>query len=149
MLTIGAERAFIRTRHGLGLVPRHDLASAPAPERMLIPGQPDAATAASVERWAAARLGRTAERIHAGGGFPYDLTITDLAHEETRLVARSVARSIEYPTAMLALGDRDWQPGLVVRGLALSLLGPVMLLGIARLRGRRRTMALRRQPATA
>ncbi len=148
VLTIGAERAFIRTRHGLDLVPRHSLASVPAVDRMLIPGRVDAAAAAPVEGWAATRMGSAAERIHAGGGFPYDLTIADMARQETRLIARNAARWIEYPTAHLQLGDRDWQFGLILRGVALSLLGPVMLVGIMRARRRRATMQ-HRQPATA
>lgn len=149
VLTIGSEREIIRTRHGLDLVPRYGLASVPTPDRMLIPGEPDATVAGPVEWWAEAQLGRVAERIHAGGGFPYDLTITDLAHQHTRLVARVVARWIEYPPAHLQLGNRDWQLGLVLQGLILSLLVPVMLLGIKRVPGRRRAIALHRQPATA
>ena len=60
VLTIGAERGIVRTRHGLDLVPRYALATVPALDRLLIPGRPDAATAAPAERWAAARMGRAA-----------------------------------------------------------------------------------------
>jgi hypothetical protein len=52
VLTIGAERTMVRTKHGLDLVPRHDLATVPALDRMLIPGQPDEAVAAPAG-WAA------------------------------------------------------------------------------------------------
>jgi hypothetical protein len=75
--------------------------------RMLVPGQAGAEITAPVERWAATHLERPVERIHGAGGFPYDLTFTDMAQQETRLIAANAARWIEYPTAHLALGDRD------------------------------------------
>jgi transcriptional regulator GlxA family with amidase domain len=50
VLSIGAERAIVRTRHGLNLVPRHDLSSAQGLDRMLVPGQSDAGLVAAVER---------------------------------------------------------------------------------------------------
>jgi hypothetical protein len=136
VLTVGAERAFIRTRHGLDVVPRHDLTSVPTLDRMLIPGQPDAASATPVERWMGARPGRVSDRIHAGGGFPYDLTIADMANHETRLIARNAARWIEYPTAHLVLGNRDWEYGLILRAMVLSALSLAMLLAIKRARRR-------------
>lgn len=45
------------------------------------------------------------------------LTFTYMAHRETRLIARNTARWIEYTVAHLELGDRDWQLGLVGRGI--------------------------------
>jgi transcriptional regulator GlxA family with amidase domain len=143
VLTIGAERQIVRTKHGLDLVPRYGLASTPTVERLLIPGQPEATVAAPAERWAEARLGRAAERIHAGGAYAYDLTIADMAQRDTRLVARNAARWIEYPTAHLQLGDRDWQLGLILRAVALTVLSPLLLLAVRRLRSRRRAAAAR------
>jgi hypothetical protein len=134
VLTIGAEREIVRTRHGLDLVPRYNLASVSALDRLLIPGQADAAVAAPAERWAASHLGRPAERIHTAGGYPYDLTFVDLAHHETRLIAANAARWIEYPTAHLALGNRDWSLPLVLRGVALGVLGLVVAVAVQRLR---------------
>lgn len=132
VLTIGAERGVIRTRHGLDLVPRYDLDSVPALDRMLIPGRADATVAAPVDRWAEARLGGPAERIHAGGGYPYELTFVDMARHETRLIARNAARWIEYPTEHLALGDRDWSSELLARPLILGLGGLALALGLRR-----------------
>ena len=137
--TVAVERGFVRTRHGLDIVPRHDLASLPALDRMLIPGQPDAAVVASVELWAATHVGRPVERIHEAGGYPYDLTISDIAHQETRLIADNAARWIEYPTAHLALGDRDWSLSLVVRPIILGVFGVLAAHGLRRLRRARRS----------
>ena len=141
VLTIGTDRGIIRTRHGLDLIPRYDLASVPALDRMLIPGRPDAAVAAPADRWAEAHLRRAAELIHGGGGYPYDLTITDIAHQETRLIARTAARWIEYPTAHLELGNRDWSLALLMRPVALGVLGVLLASGASRLRRTRRPLA--------
>lgn len=135
VLTIGTERTMIRTRHGLDVVPRYSLDSAPTPDRMLIPGTPDAAVVAPMERWTEARVGRAAEYIHAGGGYAYDLTLADMAQQETRPIARNTARWIEYPTMGLDLGGRDWQPTVALRVAGLSLLGLAILLGVKRVRG--------------
>lgn len=132
--SIGAERAIVRTRHGLDLVPRYDLASAPAVDRLLLPGQPEAAGAAGLAGLAAARLGRPVERIHAGGRYPYDLTLTDLARQETRLIARNAARWIEYPTTHLALGEHNWSLPLLARAVALGALGLLAALALHRRR---------------
>jgi transcriptional regulator GlxA family with amidase domain len=138
VLSIGAERAFVRTRHGLDLLPRHDLASAPEVDRLLIPGQPADAVAEAAERWATSNAERPAERIHAGGGYPYDLTFSDMARHETRLVTRNAAAWIEYPTAHLDLGNRDWNAALAARPFALAALGVLAALGLRRgLRARR------------
>jgi transcriptional regulator GlxA family with amidase domain len=134
VLSIGAERTFIRTRHGLDLLPRHALASAPDVDRLLIPGQPAGAVAEPAERWATSHAQQPAERIHAGGGYPYDLTFSDMARHETRLVTRNAAAWIEYPTAHLDLGTRDWSLPLVVRPVALLALGALGALGLRRLR---------------
>ncbi len=134
VLTIGAERTIIRTQHGLDLVPRHDLASVSKLDRMLIPGQPAATVAAPAEQWAAAHLTRSAEYIHAAGVYPYDATFTDMARQETRLIAANAARWIEYPVGHLALQGRDWAMELVLRPLALGLLSVTLVLVVQRWR---------------
>ena len=90
----------------------------------------DEAVATTIDRWSLAHLGLAAERIHAGGGYPYDLTIADMARKETRLIASNAARWIEYPTAQLALGDRNWSIPLIVRPFALAALGVLAMLGL-------------------
>jgi hypothetical protein len=134
VVSVGAERGIIRTQHGLELVPRYGLGTTPALDRMLIPGRPSDTVAAPVEQWTAAHLGHPAERIHATGGYPYDLTLTDMAHQETRLIARNAARWIEYPTAQLALGDHDWPLPLLARPILLGALGALAVLSFRRVR---------------
>ena len=131
--TIAPERAIVRTRHGLDLLPRFDLASAPRLDRVLLPGQPDPAVAGAVERWAGANGGPAVERIHQAGGYPYDLTFADLARQETRPVAAVAARWLEYPIAQQALPGSDWPLGLVLRPVGLGLLGLAAALGLPRL----------------
>ena len=43
VLSLAPERTFVKTAHGLDLLPRFDFASAPALDRLLVPGTPDAA----------------------------------------------------------------------------------------------------------
>jgi AraC family transcriptional regulator, transcriptional activator FtrA len=132
VLTVGAERGAVRTRFGLDLIPRHDLGSLPAVGRLLVPGAPDAAVAAPIERWGASTPRVPVERIHAGGGYAYDLTLEDLARHETRLIAAHAAHWLEYPVEHLDLGDRDWSPAMLARPIGLLALGVLAALGLRR-----------------
>jgi hypothetical protein len=128
VLSLAPERAFVKTAHGLDVLPRFDFTSAPALNRLLVPGTPDSRVAADAESWAATR-GLVAERSHAADGYPYDLTLRDLARQETRPVAIWAAAWLEYPTADLALQGRDSQPELMVRAIGLGVLGVALVLG--------------------
>jgi putative intracellular protease/amidase len=148
VLSIAPRRTFVRTAHGLDLLPRFDFGSAPTLDRVLVPGKPDAAIAAGADGWAAER-GLVAEHIHASGGYPYDLTLRDLARQETRPVTTWAAAWLEYPTADLALEGRDWQVELIVRGIGLGVLGVVLVLGRRRLLRSARALRARRPAAAA
>ncbi len=147
--TLGLERMFVRTRHGLDLLPRFDLASAPPLDRVLLPGQPTPDVAGPVDSWAATRVRRGAERIHASGDYPYDVTFRDLARQETRLVALSAARWLEYPITPEALEGRDWDPALLLRAAALGTLGVLVAIGVGRLRGKRARLRVWQQTMAA
>jgi putative intracellular protease/amidase len=131
VLTVGAGRSTIRTRFGLDLIPRHDLGSLPAVDRMLVPAAPNAADAAPLVAWGASNR-TTVERIHAGGGFAYDRTLEDLARHETRPIAAHAAHWIEYPTAHLDLGTRDRSPAMLARPVGLLALGALAAVGLRR-----------------
>ena len=145
VLTVGAGRGVVRTRFGLDLIPRHDLASLQPVDRMLVPGTPDALAAAPVERWGASNQRVPVERIHVGGRYAYDLTLEDLARHETRLIASNAAHWIEYPTAGLDLGTRDRLLAMLARPVGLLALGALAALALRR-RSRR---AHRRQAPAA
>jgi transcriptional regulator GlxA family with amidase domain len=126
--TLATEQGAIRTRHGLDLVPHSDLATAPTLDRMLVPGAGLAPeTMAAVQGWATQHGGLTVEQIHADGGYPYDATFRDLARGQSNAVARSVANTLEYPTRDLVLDGPSVALDLMLRPLALGLLG----LGVA------------------
>jgi putative intracellular protease/amidase len=126
--TLAAERGVIQTRHGLALVPYSDFATAPALDRLLVPGAgPAPASVEAMQGWAAQHGGLTVERIHATGGYPYDATFRDLARGQSNAVARSVANTLEYPTRDLSLDGPSVALDLMLRPLALGLLG----LGVA------------------
>lgn len=130
VLAAGAEQGIVRTRFGLDLIPRHDLASLPGVDRMLVPGAPDASAAALIERWGASNQRVPVERVHASGGYAYDLRLQDMARHETRLIASHAAGWIEYPTAQLDLGTHDWSLAMLARPVGLLALGALLALGL-------------------
>lgn len=123
--TLAPERSVIRSRHGLDLVPRSDFSTAPALDRLLVPGDGLAPEAlAAVQMWAAQQgAGLTVERVHDSGGFPYDATLRDLARRQSNGVANAVATALEYPTQNLQLDGPARQLDLLLRPMALGLLG--------------------------
>jgi AraC family transcriptional regulator, transcriptional activator FtrA len=122
--TLAPERAVIRTRHGLDLVPRSDFARAPALDRLLVPGRGLAPEAmADLQSWTAQHGGLTVESIHAGDGYLYDLTLRDIARHDSTSVAIEAANVLEYPTRDLQLDGPAVRLDLLIRPLALALLG--------------------------
>ena len=133
----------VHTQHGLDLVVQDDLASAPRLDRVLVPGTPSAAVTSTVDQWAGAR-GLAAERIHAAGEYAYDATLRDMARHETNPIVQEAATGIEYPQRDLHLNGPEVRLEIVLRPLALGLLG---LSGLLLLRSRQ-TPAFARRPAT-
>jgi AraC family transcriptional regulator, transcriptional activator FtrA len=131
--TVAPSRRVVRSRHGLELVPRTDLATAPALDRVLLPGGSVGSDAAEVEAWAAAR-GLQVERMQ-GGGFAYDVALRDMARVESTRLAASAAHGLEYP--MPELKDAGGLPlGLLFRPVGLGLLGVLAVFGAGRARRR-------------
>jgi DJ-1/PfpI family len=133
----GGPRSLVRSEHGLYFVPRSDLGDAPKLDRVLVPGS-DAPSAIEprVSSWARDR-GLKLEFIHAGtsAGFPFDATLSDLAEHENVPVAEFRAKGLEYPTDGLELSGDGWPFGLLLRPLAVGLLGLALAALIDRLLG--------------
>jgi hypothetical protein len=126
--TLAPERTVIHTRHGLDLVPRSDFATAPALDRLLVPGRGLAPEASdTLQAWAAQRGGPSVEPIHANAGHLYDATLRDMARHDSTSIALEAANQLEYPTDDLNLDGPSWRLDLLLRPLALGLLG----LGVA------------------
>lgn len=122
--TLAPERTVIRSRHGLNLVPRNDFSTAPALDRLLVPGHGLAPQAmASLQSWAAQHGDLTVESIHATDGYLYDATFRDMARTEGNGVTTEVANVLEYPTRDLQLDGSAVRVDLLLRPLALGLLG--------------------------
>lgn len=122
--TLATERTVIRTRHGLDLVPRSDFATAPALDRLLIPGRglaPEASDA--LQTWAAQHGGLRAEPIHATDSHLYDATLRDMARHDSTSIALEAANQLEYPTDDLDLDGPAWRLELLAPPLAMGLLG--------------------------
>jgi transcriptional regulator GlxA family with amidase domain len=132
---IGAAPGVITTRHGLHLAPRHHLDDAPDVDRLLLPGTPPSDASSRFDD-PDAGLPR-GEHIHANPDtFPFDAALADIARQDSRAAARLVATGIEYPADLASHTGRRWPTELLIRPLALSLLGLLAAATISR--GRRR-----------
>jgi transcriptional regulator GlxA family with amidase domain len=122
--TLAPERTVIRTRHGLDLVPRSDFTTAPTLDRLLVPGRELATEAyGALQAWAAKHGGIRVEPVHTKAGHLYDATLRDMARHDSTTIAREAANQLEYPTDDLNLDGPVWRLELLVRPLALGLLG--------------------------
>jgi putative intracellular protease/amidase len=138
---IGATPGVITTRHGLHLTPRHHLAEAPDVDRLLVPGSPPAQVARQLVDPAIDLL-PPFERIHADPDtFAIDAALADIARHDSRAAARLVATGIEYPADLTSHTGRRWPTDLLLRPLALSLLGLLTAATISRRRHRQEVAA--------
>jgi putative intracellular protease/amidase len=138
--TVAPERGYIRSRHGMIMVPRFSFANAPSLDGVLIPGDlADPATAVAAGRWAQQR-GRPAAHVLASGaahGFAYDTAIVDLARREGQAVARAAAVNLVYPLDPALLAGPARAATLLEQPLLLGLLGLALAAGLDRRRSRR------------
>jgi transcriptional regulator GlxA family with amidase domain len=145
--TIAPERKPVRSRNGLTLVARDDARTAPALDRVLIPGGDDAPGAAqALVVWSQQQLGRPAELIHWSADrvvYPYDATIADIARRDNQAIAEAVAIGLEYPIGHLQLEGPAFPVYLVARPLVLGLLAVALVLWLER------RLRVRRSPALA
>ena len=134
---IASERAVVTSKHGLALVPRWDYQSAPAVDRLLVPGDPTALAALpGLDIWARQRYGWPADLLqeHATT-FSYDAVLHYLAQTEGRAIAAAAASNLVYPADHLELADGASSSRPVLTGpVVFGLLG----LGLALWHGRRR-----------
>jgi putative intracellular protease/amidase len=147
-LTPEGPRSPVRSEHGLLFVPRFDLGSAPSLDRLLVPGRAaPSATDPAVRAWAREN-GLEPEYVHAEApaGFPFDATLRDLSEHENAQVAGFLARLLEYPTGHLDLAGDGWPFALLLRPLAVGLLGLVVVAGLDRLVLTPAAKRLRRPP---
>jgi transcriptional regulator GlxA family with amidase domain len=127
--TLSAGASIVRTRHGLDLLPDGSFSATRALDRVLVPGDasaPENAPEAAEAVWSWTRqhpAGPAVEAVHAGGGYLYDATLRDMARHETNGVATEAANILEYPTRDLALDGPAVRLELLLRPLALGLLG--------------------------
>jgi putative intracellular protease/amidase len=146
-LAPGGPGTSVISEHGLHFVPRSGLGVAPPLDRVLIPGR-DAPSETDSRVWAWAReSGLTPEYVHsdAAADFPFDATLADLAGRENAPVARFTAKGLEYPTDGLELTGDGWPFLLLLRPLAVGLLGLALVVALDRLLGLT-TWSFRRSP---
>lgn len=116
----------IRTRHGLLLIPRADLASAAGDlERLIVPG----ADAAREGVDAALPDGLRPVYLNTRPEFAFDGALRDIEQSQGSALATWVAKTLQHPTYETAGSDSGWWR-LGWRPLALSGLAIALLLGV-------------------
>jgi transcriptional regulator GlxA family with amidase domain len=150
------ERAPIRSRDGLVLLPRYDFSSIPAVDRVIVPGgEPTAARQQAIATWNQLHPDRSVEEIHRDvgpGGSAFDLTVRDLARRHNGMVAAAIAEANYISTSTSQLSGATWPIEPIAAPLLLGLLGVGLVLSIGRVRLRRptfdRSYALSRSQAS-
>jgi putative intracellular protease/amidase len=135
--TVAPERAIVRSRNGLALIPRWSFADAPRLDRIVLPGTDSGDSAALFEGWARDRYGRLVEQVHQVGGYPYDATVQDMARRAGTAIADETIYLLEYPAGSLSGAAPTYPPGLAARLVALALLGLALATVVDRRRSTR------------
>jgi transcriptional regulator GlxA family with amidase domain len=136
------KRAPITARDGLILLPRYDLQTVPALDRVVLPGgEPNSSQQQAVTAWNSLHPGRQAEAIQrtvGQGETAYDATIQDMARRYNGTVASATADILFVPDAKLPADARlPIEP--LAMPLLLGLLGIGLVFAISRIRFRRHT----------
>jgi putative intracellular protease/amidase len=146
--TLAPERAFIRSRHGMIMVPRFSYTDVPTLDRVIVLSDRDDAGAAMVaEQWND-RPGQPRAQIltsGAGAAFVYDAVIADIARHMGGAVARSNAANLVYLVDPALVSGTAWTPLLIIHALIADLFA-LALITILR---RRRTQRLTASPVLA
>jgi transcriptional regulator GlxA family with amidase domain len=128
------ERAPIRSRDGLVLLPRYDFSSVPALDRVIVPGgEPTDARQQAIATWNQLHPDRPVDEIHRDvgpGGSAFDLTVRDLARRHNGMVAAAIAEANYIPTGQLS--DATWPIESIAAPLLLGLLGVGLVLVVGR-----------------
>jgi hypothetical protein len=109
----------IRSRHGLTLTPRADLATAaPELDRLLVPGA-DAARRAAADGLSLPERLRPVY-LHSRPGFAFDAALADIARTRDVATARWVAKTLQYPTTNPRLSGSAWPWTLTLRPILIA-----------------------------
>jgi putative intracellular protease/amidase len=127
-LSVTADGAPVRSRHGLTFVPRaNQVAVADDLDRLIVPG------AEAARSHAAAGSGLEPVYLHHGSAFPFEAVLQDLARTTDTATAQWTAKSLEYPTDDLAVTGSALPWTLILRPIGLAALGVLVALGLIRL----------------
>ncbi|MCI3921200.1 DJ-1/PfpI family protein [Paenibacillus sp. TRM 82003] len=96
----------VTTKHGLTLLPRHSMTSAPPIRKMIVPGaQAETLAAKEVERWMEAGNAKDVQFVHSGypERFIFERQLEDLALQEDVLTAKHAIKRLEFRGSNLSL----------------------------------------------
>jgi transcriptional regulator GlxA family with amidase domain len=132
----------ITSRDGLILLPRYDLQTVPALDRVVIPGgEMNSSQHQALAAWNSLHPDRQAEAIERNVGHgetAYEATIQDLARRYNGMVAAAMAAILFVPDATLP-PDANLPIEPLAMPLLLGLLGVGLVFALSRLRFRRHT----------
>ena len=125
------ERRIVQSRDGFLFLPRYDLSTVPALDRVLVPaGDNSAAKQQVVAAWSAIQPGRPAEDIYRNVGFSetaYDSSLQDLAHTHNGILARAIADGLFYTANPQDFSNASWPVPEMIVQLVLMLLGAAIV----------------------
>ena len=151
---VAPERRIIQSRNGFLFLPRYDFTSAPALDRVLVPaGENDAAKQQVMAAWSALHPGQPAEDIYHSVGSDetaYDASIRELAQTHDGIFARGAADVLFYTANPQDFSNARLPVNEAVVGLALMLLGAILVFAASHIRiPRRRRLRLQSAPQPA
>ena len=128
--SVAPTRQWVTTKHGLHLLPRYDYNTAPALDRLLIPGQDARQLAqAGTAAWTARHSTIPIVYVHADlpDHFAYDAPLLDLARNQNAPIAQAQARGLEYRPPALELSGAGWPWLLPLQPVLVGLAGILLL----------------------
>jgi transcriptional regulator GlxA family with amidase domain len=138
------KQAPITSRDGLILIPRYDVQSIPALDRVVLPGgETNSSQQQALAAWNSLHPNRQAETIHRNVGHgetAYEATIQDMARRYNGTVASATADILFVPDAALP-PDANLPIEPLAMPLLLGLLGIGLVFALSRIRFRRHTPA--------
>jgi AraC family transcriptional regulator, transcriptional activator FtrA len=132
------ERRIVPSRDGFLFLPRYDISTVTALDRVLVPaGENAAAKQQVIAAWSAVHPTQPAEDLYRNVGLgesAYAVTVRDLARTRNGILANAVANVMFYPTTPQDFSNAVWPVSKALALVALGLLGAAAVFGATRLR---------------
>lgn len=123
VLSVAASEKPLMTKHGLWVIPRHSIASAPKVDKMLVPGTKARSLATKeAKSWSERKDAAELQYVHDDGSnrFLFEAQLEDLAKQEDVLTAKHAVKRLEFRAQDIELTGKPF-PVETYGALALTL----------------------------